>query len=284
MKKINENSFFDRLFSVKVSLPLMLLIVLLAMVSTAVGVYAASGTTDSSAAPNATTSYTLEDIYQRLNTYTHATPSTFTEPSVAPGTGTMHTLDDIYTLLDQRAFLPQTGVTKCYENAWTEISCAGTGEDGEYQMGIAPPTPRFVDNGDGTVTDNLTQLIWMQWQTCPKLFGLYDTVLTGANTLQSGECGLTDGSSPGDWRLPNLYELLSITGISLDSVTNPLPAPFTMGDGSGLGNLWANFECPRITSSTYIGNRVYETGSDGIRLWDRTEVRDYYGWAVRGGN
>ncbi|HKJ40156.1 MAG TPA: DUF1566 domain-containing protein [Anaerolineales bacterium] len=285
LNKNERGSLFQCLLTATVPMPLVLIVALL---STTVGVYAASGTTDSSAAPNATSSYTLEDIYQRLDTYTHATQSTFSEPSVAPGTGTMHTLNDIYALLDQRAFLPQTGVTTCYDNTGTLTDCAGTGEDGEYQMGIAPPSPRFVDNGDGTVTDNLTQLIWLQWQTCMKLaegmgtynVGTYDAVLEGANNLQDGQCGLTDGSNAGDWRLPNLYELLSVTGISSDSLATPLPAPFEIGD---IGGLWASINCPRVTSSTHIGPYVYLTGGGGITRIDKTSTT-FYGWAVRGGN
>ncbi len=37
-----------------------------------------------------------------------------------------------------------------------------------------------------------------------------DNALTESNTLNSGECGLTDGSDVGDWRLPNVKELQSL--------------------------------------------------------------------------
>ncbi len=51
----------------------------------AVGVWAATGgSTDSSAAPNATNSYTLADIYARLTTGTAGSQSAFTEPAGAP--------------------------------------------------------------------------------------------------------------------------------------------------------------------------------------------------------
>jgi hypothetical protein len=33
--------------------------------------------------------------------------------------------------------------------------------DGEIRAGVAWPTPRFTDNGDGTATDNLTGLTWL---------------------------------------------------------------------------------------------------------------------------
>jgi len=62
--------------------------------------------------------------------------------------------------------LPQTGQTKCYNSAGTEIDCAGTGQEGEWEMGVEWPEPRFA-NPDGTVpitggvvVDQLTGLMW----------------------------------------------------------------------------------------------------------------------------
>ena len=52
--------------------------------------------------------------------------------------------------------LPKTGQTHCYDTADNPIACAGTGQDGEIQTGVAWPTPRFAVNGNTTITDNLT--------------------------------------------------------------------------------------------------------------------------------
>jgi hypothetical protein len=62
---------------------------------------------------------------------------------------------------------------------------------------------RFVDCGNGTVTDTQTGLIWLKNANC---FGLQDwhTAQASAASLQTGICGLRDGSLPGDWRLPTL--------------------------------------------------------------------------------
>ena len=56
--------------------------------------------------------------------------------------------------------VPKTGQTLCYSADWpnTQIPCAGTGQDGELQKGITWPVPRFKDNLNGTVVDNL---IWL---------------------------------------------------------------------------------------------------------------------------
>src|SRR5262245_34242284 len=37
-----------------------------------------------------------------------------------------------------------------------------TGQDGDKQAGVPFPCPRFTDNRDGTVTDNLTGLVWLK--------------------------------------------------------------------------------------------------------------------------
>ena len=59
--------------------------------------------------------------------------------------------------------LPQTGQTKCYDAEGAEITCAGTGQDGEKQAGMPWPNPRFTA-GTGAeadcMIDNLTGLMW----------------------------------------------------------------------------------------------------------------------------
>lgn len=112
--------------------------------------------------------------------------------------------------LADQALLPQSGQVLCYDAAGAEIPCTGTGQDGDLQMGIPLPSPRFTDNGNGTVTDNLTGLIWLKNAGCRGHDYSSTNALSAANTLASGACGLTDGSVAGDWRLPNLKELHSL--------------------------------------------------------------------------
>jgi Protein of unknown function (DUF1566) len=83
------------------------------------------------------------------------------------------------------------------------------GDDGDIQAGVPFPTPRFSDRGNGTVKDNLTNLIWLKNANC--FSGqTWANALAAANALASGSCGLTDGSVAGDWRLPNVKELQSL--------------------------------------------------------------------------
>ena len=64
---------------------------------------------------------------------------------------------------------------------------------------------RYVNCGNGTVTDTVTGLVWLKAANC-----LPDNNWAGANQaaadLKDGDCGLTDGSSAGDWRLPTTTE------------------------------------------------------------------------------
>jgi hypothetical protein len=60
---------------------------------------------------------------------------------------------------DGKAPVAVTGQTHCWNDSGTAISCTGTGQDGEVQAGVSCPTPRFPDQGNGTVKDNLTTLL-----------------------------------------------------------------------------------------------------------------------------
>jgi hypothetical protein len=72
---------------------------------------------------------------------------------------------------------------------------------------------RFTIMGDGTVRDPNTGLIWLKDASCSELAGTdesgranWDVATAAAAALADGTCGLTDGSSAGDWRLPTAME------------------------------------------------------------------------------
>jgi hypothetical protein len=150
------------------------------------------------------------------------------------------------------------------------------GDDAWYQKGWTMPGtyPRWTDNADGTVKDSLTGLIWLKNANC---FGAQDwtAALSSANTLESGLCGLTDGSVAVDWRLPNLRELQSL--IDYGQVVPALPAghPFT-GVQSGL--YWSSTSVANGPSgSAWSANLGFGDISAHFKL------DDYYVWPVRGG-
>ncbi|ABK16371.1 protein of unknown function DUF1566 [Syntrophobacter fumaroxidans MPOB] len=108
------------------------------------------------------------------------------------------------------AAVPKTGQRITY----------GPRDDGQLRKGVAWPIPRFTDKGNGTVRDNLTGLIWLKDVNCKKFYAgdtgtsnsrSWNSALVSANRLKSGYCGLSDGSVAGNWRLPNVRELESLT-------------------------------------------------------------------------
>jgi hypothetical protein len=70
---------------------------------------------------------------------------------------------------------------------------------------LATSSNRYTDNGNGTIIDNRTRLIWLKEANC---FGEQDweTAMQSARQLADGQCGLIDGSRQGMWRLPTKLE------------------------------------------------------------------------------
>ena len=119
----------------------------------------------------------------------------------------------------------KTGQTTCYDESGNVIDCAQTGQDGDIQAGVDWPQPRFEDNGDGTITDHLTSLIWLKHANCTGRM-TWNEALNYCNNLASGSCGLGDDSSAGDWRLPNRKELLSLIDYARCGPALPQGHPF----------------------------------------------------------
>jgi len=75
---------------------------------------------------------------------------------------------------------------------------------------------RFIDNGDGTVTDTSTGLIWLKNANPCSSYKTWAEAGTYCSSLANGIAGLTDGSTAGQWRLPSIQEL---EGIGTDPPT-----------------------------------------------------------------
>jgi hypothetical protein len=96
-----------------------------------------------------------------------------------------------------------TGQTACYDDS-EEINCPVAGEafygqDAQYSGNQAD----YTDNGDGTVTDNVTGLMWQQSFADAK--STYAEAQTYVNMLNAQNyCGYSD------WRLPTIKQLYSL--------------------------------------------------------------------------
>ncbi len=262
----------------------------------------------------APTMVTLTDIMNRISTGTAAGDQTLS-PSAGPGPA-MYTLQEIYDALpggstttataedviDGKTFItrnggemtfstgtmppsrvPKTGHTDCWDTDGNPIPGEGTGQDGDHQAGVEWPVPRFTDNDDGTVTDNLTGLIWTK-NANPTGTETWDDALNYCNNLADGQAGLTDGSSEGDWRLPNVRELLSLIHYGK---YNP-----ALSDTDGTGH-WSEGDpfndviSERYWSSTtdqdVPGSYACSVSFDFGLIAHPTKSSTKYVWPVRGG-
>ncbi|MCP4196331.1 MAG: DUF1566 domain-containing protein [Proteobacteria bacterium] len=152
------------------------------------------------------------------------------------------------------AFVPKTGQTTLYR----------TGDDGDIEKGVAWPGTRFTNNGDGTVTDELTGLMWIQNPDATTR--AWDTAVDYCNALTT--------ATYTDWRLPNYLELISLIDISRYSPALPSGHPFS---GVQSSYYWSGSTCASVTSSAWYVN-LY---SGFVGSSDKTGT--YYAWPVRGG-
>jgi len=152
------------------------------------------------------------------------------------------------------------------------------GDDGDLQKGLSTsPDPRFTDNLNGTVTDNLTGLTWLKDASC--LGGqTWANALGAANTLADGNvaCGLSDGSVAGDWRLPNRNELTSLLDLGTFNPALPAGQPFTNFVSS---SYWSSTTVASNSSLAWIVG--FNTGSvfGGVK-----DGSFFFVTAVRGGS
>lgn len=105
-----------------------------------------------------------------------------------------------------------TNQSECYNSSTGAAeSCIGTGYDGDYNT---INQPSYTNNGNGTVTDNVTGLMWTQ---TPDLDG--DGNVDSSDKKSQCEayqyCENLSLGGYDDWRLPNvktLYSLMDFTG------------------------------------------------------------------------
>jgi len=181
---------------------------------------------------------------------------------------------------------PEADVSWWFTKAWVEktgqTESYAPGDDGDWQKGVAWPVPRFRDNGNGTVTDRLTGLIWMKNANCFWEI-TWNDALSVCNDLADGQCGLTDGSEPGAWRLPNRNELQSLLHLGY-----PGPAlPNTEGtgqwtEGDPFTGVQSEFYWSSTTYANYLGYAWAVYLYDGYVYFDSKTSNDFFVWPVRG--
>ena len=102
------------------------------------------------------------------------------------------------------AYVPRTGQTISY----------APGDDGDLQSGVRWPVPRFIDNGDGTITDRLTQLMWTQDASAIATVTWFQGVQAALDYIFAGY---------DDWRMPNVREMESLFDYGIRNVPEGHP-------------------------------------------------------------
>lgn len=173
--------------------------------------------------------------------------------------------------------LPATGQTKCYDGSLpaNEVHCASAeypGQDGFYQAGC-PSEGRFIDNGDGTVTDRCTGLMWQKNTADFNGNGRVDQNTTDTPTWTAAllYCDGLRFAGHEDWRLPNVRELQSIVDYSR---TDPAIAPVFMALSS---TYWSSSSYLGYTSPEYAWSISFDDGD----LGDSSKWGYHYVRAVR---
>jgi hypothetical protein len=157
---------------------------------------------------------------------------------------------------------------------------------------------RYEDNnGNGTVTDCRTGLVWLKDANCTETSNgiakpggnlLWENAMKWVAGLQNGICSLTDGSAAGDWRLPTKTEWMAMVAYAKSRYTSP---PLTDGAGTGQwteGNVFNNV----ISNSYYWSSTTYASDTNvawissflnGTMHYHNKAGYSNFVWPVRGG-
>jgi hypothetical protein len=166
----------------------------------------------------------------------------------------------------------------CYDWSGNIIPCDFKKQYAELLFDKSIPDSRFVDNKDGTVTDNLTKLIWLKNTNC---FGMMDwkSAVQAAKDLKEGDCGpnptlvLSDGSSAGDWRLPTMKELCTLIDFSRRDPALP--------NGHKFSVVPAGYHWSATTLDYYSGMAWIVYTESGTTCYEDVKNRAGYVWPVR---
>lgn len=166
-------------------------------------------------------------------------------------------------------------------------------------------TDFYASCGNGTVTDNRSGLVWLANANCFGQLSWHDAmaVVAGLGDLSaqacSGmsadecDCGLSDGSAPGEWRLPSMAEWKTMISVGWDSDSCSPAIANDVGNGC-----WSQ-ACFDVSACSFYGVQAAEywsasayvsqpaaawlgdLDSGGVDLLDRASAA--FVWPVRGG-
>jgi hypothetical protein len=172
---------------------------------------------------------------------------------------------------------PRTGQALCYDSTGAITACTGTGQDGDTLKGAVWPTPRFTDLTNGTMQDNLTDLVWSKDANAPgPAVCIPETTKNWQASHDYVKC-LNTNSYLGftDWRLPNRNDLSSLVDYAqLNQATWLVGLGFT---GVQSVYYWSSSSCADSTSDAW----GVDMGDGDVDGDDKSYSQ--YVWPVRSG-
>ena len=223
---------------------------------------------------------TLEELYNYLTSgQAPSVPGNFQEPVSGPGS-TGKTIQEVYDNIkiqfDDCAATPADvcdGV-KFFSTApggWGPqigtcsgcVTCSGT----LYR-------DRWCDNGDGTVTDMTTGLVWLKDANYLSGTRPWEGASINADQVDGGVSDSGDIDTAGNWRLPTIKELYNVT-----QGDNPI---LTSGDTTPFDNVQASTYWSSTSWRSLTFNAWHVDFSDGsVNTSDKSIL--HYVWPVKGG-
>jgi hypothetical protein len=166
---------------------------------------------------------------------------------------------------------------------------------------------RYDDNGDGTISDCRTGLIWLKDANCTATSGgitknspppgsttagslTWNDAITWTAGLGNNICGLSDGSSAGDWRMPTKTEWMAM-------VVNAKKQGFTfpaLTNSAGTVQWVASDPFDNVQSDNYWSSSAFNYNSFNliwfvnlsygyVNTYVAHNATYYYVWPVRSG-
>ena len=149
-----------------------------------------------------------------------------------------------------------TGQIRCYDDQaeikFPKVGKSWSGQDAQY----AGNKPSYTDNGDGTVSDTVTGLMWTQEPGEKKT---WDDAVKGAKKCKTGGYD--------DWRLPTikeLYSLIDFSGVDVDPMAEETGNLTPFIDDSVFNFSYGDTSAgERIIDSQWATSTLYESTTMG---------------------